>query len=128
MTKMDIEKDSFKPQEFRSSRSNRRNDQPTASQIDQHEKAMFGAVSTAMFNPVQPTGLTSSLTSGVAEKSLMHPNVGIRLSYVHFLKSLLHFYMKFFLLNKQLAEDPKVRENRWREKVIEMLKKINGQI
>ena len=82
MTKVDIEKDSFKPQEFRSSRSNRNqttsstnnNNNATSSRND-HEKAMFGSGPNAMFNPIQPVS-TSSLPT-VAEKTLMHSSVQI---------------------------------------------------
>ena len=79
MTKVDIEKDSFKPQEFRSSRSNRNqttpstnNNNATSSRND-HEKAMFGSGPNAMFNPIQPVS-TSNLPT-VAEKTLMHSSV-----------------------------------------------------
>lgn len=82
MTKVDIEKDSFKPQEFRSSRTNRNqttsstnnNNNATSSRND-HEKAMFGSGPNAMFNPIQPVS-TSSLPT-VAEKTLMHSSVQI---------------------------------------------------
>lgn len=90
MTKMDIEKDSFKPQEFRSSRTNRNqttsstnnnnNNNATSSRND-HEKAMFGSGPNAMFNPIQPVS-TSSLPT-VAEKTLMHSSVQISVLFNH---------------------------------------------
>lgn len=83
MTKMDIEKDSFRPQEFRSSRSNRQSNPSGTSQsssssqpnrINEHEKAMFGAVNSSMFNPIQPS-MTTSSSAAIAEKSLLNPSV-----------------------------------------------------
>lgn len=97
---MDIEKDSFKPQEFRSSRSQRHNPSSTTTATttasaastsrNEHDNAMFGPINStgaqAMFNPIQPAaaavGLNSSSSVTIAEKSLLNSAVSILISFL----------------------------------------------
>ncbi len=134
MTKMDIEQNTFKPQEFRSSRSDRKTNpaagasEKTAfkrSEQDQHEKAMFGVTQlNSMSNQLLASTMLSSalLNAEKAEKTLMNPSVSIFNSFLCCKGR--DYSNDHFFVTEKLFEDAKVRETRWKAKVLEHLRKV----